>query len=348
MHRLLERLDGAASTIVPLAYLTGLLLGTMSYFTGVTLDAGLAVGVALALAAELHAFLEQRRCRSLWAAYNRASDLDVRERLAGQLKAHIAILAALVMFSAVNATAFAAETWHPAPGFLPSWLQIGLRGAVVPVLFLLTGALSPLTVNASDELAAASRHMLHRTIRATVRQWNHRIERARKHGVDLAPVAVSLMMDAGDADGAHRVQLIAEGLNVAESGRANIPAIAAPAPDAPYTASPEGAGVPDVTESSSEPPTDPAPLQAPREPPPEPPTLPTAPRSKRRRRRNASKHPAILRLTPEETAEERIRRVLAADPGISIRQLARRAETSESTASKYKRLITEEQRAPAQ
>jgi hypothetical protein len=95
------------------------------------------------------------------------------------------------------------------------------------VLFLLTGALSPLTVNASDELAAASRHMLHRTIRATVRQWNHRIERARKHGVDLAPVAVSLMMDAGDADGARRVQLIAEGLNVAESGRANIPAIAA-------------------------------------------------------------------------------------------------------------------------
>jgi uncharacterized membrane protein YdfJ with MMPL/SSD domain len=79
MHRLLERLDAAASTIVPLAYLTGLLLGTMSYFAGVTLDAGLAVGVALALAAELHAFLEQRRCRALWAAYNRAGDLDVRE-----------------------------------------------------------------------------------------------------------------------------------------------------------------------------------------------------------------------------------------------------------------------------
>jgi len=119
MHRLLERLDGAASTIVPLAYLTGLLLGTMSYFTGVTLDAGLAVGVALALGAELHAFLEQRRCRSLWAAYNRASDLDVRERLAGQLKAHIAILAALVMFSAVNATAFCCGDVAPGAG-LPS------------------------------------------------------------------------------------------------------------------------------------------------------------------------------------------------------------------------------------
>jgi hypothetical protein len=68
MHRLLERLDGAASTIVPLAYLTGLLLGTMSYFAGVTLDAGLAVGVALALAVELHSFLEQRRVRAAAAA----------------------------------------------------------------------------------------------------------------------------------------------------------------------------------------------------------------------------------------------------------------------------------------
>ena len=64
MHRLLERLDGAASTIVPLAYLAGLLLGAMSYFAGVTLDAGLAVGVALALAVELHSFLEQRRVRA--------------------------------------------------------------------------------------------------------------------------------------------------------------------------------------------------------------------------------------------------------------------------------------------
>lgn len=330
MHRLLERLDGAASTIVPLAYLTGLLLGTMSYFAGVTLDAGLAVGMALALAAELHAFLEQRRCRALWAAYNRAGDLGVRERLASQLKAHIAILAALVTFSAVNATAIAAETWHPAPGFLPIWLQIGLRGAVVPVLFLLTGALSPLTVNASDELAAASRHMLHRTIRATVRQWNHRIERARKRGVDLAPVAVSLMLDAGDTDGARRVQLITEGLDVAESGRANIPAIAAPAPVARYTAPPEGAG---VAREGDTPPD-----------PPEPPPL----RSRRRRRRaKASVRAQIFHLQPEPP-EQRIRAALAVEPGLSVRALAKQAGVSESTASKYKRLITEEQRAAAQ
>src|SRR5579859_6760447 len=172
MHRLLERLDSAASTIVPVAYLAGLLLGTMSYFAGITLDAGLAVGIALALAAELHSFLEQRRCRALWASLGRTTDKDARTHLSGQLKAHIVILAALVAFSAVNATAFAAETWHPAAGFLPTWLQIGIRGAVVPVFFLLTGALSPLHADTGDELVAASRHMLHRTVRATLKQWN--------------------------------------------------------------------------------------------------------------------------------------------------------------------------------
>lgn len=338
MHRFLERLDGAASTIVPVAYLAGLALGTMAYFTGVTLDAGLAVGVALALAAELHSFLEQRRCRALWASYNRASDDDVRERLAGQIKAHVAILAALVAFSAVNATAFAAETWHPAPGFLPTWLQIGIRGAVVPCLFLLTGALSPLTVNASDELAAASRHMLHRTIKATVKQWNARIERARKHGLDLAPVAVSLMLDAGDTDGARRVQLIANGLDAAEHGRVNIqPAPATAPPGLPTRALDAAAQVTVDTAVPSEA------ILALSEPPEKPPTGPGTPARKPRRVRTARrrKSPAVLRLQPEP-AEVRIRAVLDADPAASIKRIARLAHVGTSTASKWRGIILAE------
>lgn len=348
MHRFLERLDSAASTIVPVAYLTGLLLGTMAYFAGVTLDAGLAVGVALALAAELHSFLEQRRCRALWAACNRASDDDVRERLAGQLRTHIIILAALVTFSAVNATAFAAETWHPAPGFLPVWLQIGIRGAVVPVLFLLTGALSPLTVNASDELAAASRHMLHRTIRATVKQWNARIERARKRGVDLAPVAVSLMLDAGDLDGARRVQLIAEGLSVAETG-ASTPALAAPAPDSQPTRAQDAILTRDPAHMPSDTSVPPAPAQAPVRSDSDPSTPPddTPPgggsnRSRSNRRRSHGKRPAqILRLQPD-SVEQRIRAALREQPTASVRQLAKLAGVSTSSASKWRRILASE------
>lgn len=219
MERLLERLDGAFSTIVPLLYLVGLAAGTLAYFTDIRLGFTLTVGVCLALAAEVHSFLQQRRLRSLWAVFTRPNlDEDTRESLVKQLWVQGGILAGLVAFSAYNATAFVASTWTPAPGWLPASVQIGIRGLVVPVLFLLTGFLSPLTVDAGAILAHASREMLHHTIKTTVKQWRTRIARARKRGLNLAPVAVALMLDAGDTDGARRVQMIDSGLAYAEAG----------------------------------------------------------------------------------------------------------------------------------
>lgn len=331
MHRTLERLDAAASTIVPLAYLAGLMLGTMAYFTGVTLNLGLAVGVALAIAAECHAFLEQRRCRALYSMYGRMTDADQRQRLAGQLRLHVGILAALVAFSAVNATAFATETWRPAPTFLlPNWLQIGIRGAVVPAFFLLTGALSPLSVGAGDELASASRSMLRRTLRATLKQWNARIDTARRTGVDLAPVAVSLMLDAGDLDGARRVQLIAHGLDAAERGAlaTSTAALSVPAKTTTTTATATATAI------AEEPPS-PAPTE---------PNTPAArrPRASKRTGRGGKQRRPVLRLTSSETAEERLRMLLADEPALPVRQLASRAHVSESTASKWRRIVAAE------
>ena len=223
MHRILERLDGAASTIVPLAYLAGMMVGTAAYFSGLVLDAGTAVGISLAVAIELHGFLEQRRMRALWNAYTRMPESEERDRLGGQLRAHVAILAGLVLFQAYNSLQFLSATWRPSPGIVPEPVQLVIRALVLPAAFLLSGALSPLTVEASDELRHASRQMLHRTLRATLRQWSKRIDTASRAGHDLAPVAVSLMLDAGDADGARRITLIADGLNTAE-GRTTIAA----------------------------------------------------------------------------------------------------------------------------
>jgi hypothetical protein len=219
MHRILERLDGAASTIVPLAYLAGMMLGTAAYFSGLVLDASVAVGLALAVAVELHGFLEQRRVRALWAAYGRMPESEARDQLFGQLRAHVGILAGLVAFQAYNSLQFLSATWHPSPSIIPEPVQLVIRALVLPAGFLVSGALSPLSVDASDELRIASRAMLHRTLRATLRQWRMRIDKARRGNVDLAPVAVSLMLDAGDADGARRINLIADGLAAAESRR---------------------------------------------------------------------------------------------------------------------------------
>lgn len=222
MHKLLERLDDSASTFVPVVYLVALSLGTAAYFSGVILDAGAAVGITLALAAEVHAFLEQRRVRASFAAWriasqNAATGADRQPWHAdAQLRLHGGILLALVAFSTYNSIAFTAATWRPSAGFLPPWLQIAVRGAVIPAFFLLTGALSPLHVDAGETLARAASDMLHTALKATTRQWRSRIKRARKDGLDLAPVAVALMLDAGNDAGARRVQLIADGLSAAE------------------------------------------------------------------------------------------------------------------------------------
>lgn len=322
MHRLLERLDGAASTIVPLAYLCGLMIGTMAYFTGITLNLGLAVGLSLAVAAELHSFLEQRRVRALWATWARARrDLAART----QLQLHVAILGALVLFSAVNATAFIAETWTPAHGFLPDWLQIGIRGCVVPVLFLLACFLTPLHADAGDLLAVASHAMLHRAIKATTKQWRKRIRRAERSGHDLAPVAIALMQDAGDTDGARRISMIADGLSAAESGQRGqviIQPAAARTSVAALTALPEGSGAPTL-------PTGPG-------------TPAATPRPRQRHRSASGRAPAVIRLTPATRSVEDIARA-AWRPGMTIGELQTAAGISRTAAAKYRRTFAAEQ-----
>lgn len=252
MHRLLERLDGAASTFVPLLYLAGLALGAASYFAGITLageNAGVAVGIALAAAAELHSFLQQRRVRATWAQLQRLNvtneDTPEREAISQRLQVEAGILLALLVFSAFNATAFVAATWHPTSGWLPPWLQIGIRGCVIPAFFFAAGFLSPLHTDASEQLHATSTSMLRRTLKAIDKQWKQRLAQAQKRNADLAPIAIALLEDAGDTDGARRVQLIAAGLEATatttattshdqrEMGVAYARAMAANAPVAP-------------------------------------------------------------------------------------------------------------------
>jgi hypothetical protein len=325
MHRLLERIDGAAATLVPLAYLAGMLIGTAAYFSGVVLEAGVAVGLALAFAVEVHGFLAQRRMRATWGQLARLSrDDPERERLTAQLRANVVVLAALILLSMYNGAAFLSHTWPIVPGFLPAGVQIAIRAVVLPVLFLASGFLTPLYTSAGDVLEAASREMLHRTVRATLKQWRQRIDQAQRASLDLAPVAVALMEDAGDTDGARRIRLIAAGLAAAEQGGPQAPVRIAPATRFPVALT----GTETPTEGEGSKPT-------------RPPTGPGSPAHARRRpaskRRGLGRSP-ILRLAPEGP-EQRIRTVLADTPDVSIRQLAKRAETSQSAASKWARVV---------
>ena len=333
MHRLLERLDGAASTIVPLAYLAGMLLGTAAYFSGLVLDAGVAVGVALACAVELHGFLEQRRVRALWGAYSRTPDGEARDRVFGELRAHAVILGALVLFQAYNSLQFLGATWRPSPGTRARAAAAHhQRALVLPAAFLVSGALSPLTVDAGDELRHAARAMLHRTLRATLRQWKSRIDRAARSQRDLAPIAVSLMLDAGDTDGARRITLIAEGLATSERaptviGAASTSSVRTGSIEAPERP-PTGPGSPVAACCGASAQADGASARSQHQGGIH--ALPAPKRAKGVRTPN----------TRTVSAEAKVRRVWRA--GISVKELARLAQMSESTASKWAKVLRDE------
>lgn len=76
-----------------------------------------------------------------------------------------------------------------------------------------------------------------------------------------------------------------------------------------------------------------------------PPTGPGSPviASKRRAPGRTQRHTATIVPLRSLSAEERIRRVVAEHPAISVRALARRAGVAESTASKHLRIIAAEQ-----
>jgi len=143
VHRIFDAIDGALSAVVPLLYLIGVAAGMLAYFSGILVQFDVAVGVCLAVAAECHAYLTQRRMRMARARLNRAT---VRDEAYGQPEAIYThqrnILIALIAFSTYNSVQFVASTWHPS-GWLPGWLQILVRGAIVPGLFYLAGELTP-------------------------------------------------------------------------------------------------------------------------------------------------------------------------------------------------------------
>lgn len=339
IHRVFDALDSLLSALVPVLYLLGLAFGTLAYFSGLVVEFDVAVGVCLAVAAEFHSYLVQRRMRMARARLNRATVADAAYgSLEAQYTRQRNILIALLAFSVYNSVQFVASTWTPT-GWLPGPLQILFRGAVVPGLFYLAGELTPLITEPGDVLAHASREMTFAAVRTMSQQWRRRLRRARRRNLDLAPIAVTLLHDIGDVPGAARIRLIAEGLTAAEEGRMPLP----PAPPAntivaeiapsqlttgrPEDRPPTGPGSPVVItpaqadESSAD---DGRVVQ-----------LPVRPRRASTRRRAAASGRGA-----RQSVEQRARAAWV--PGMTAGELRRTASIGKSAASKYRKLFVAE------
>ncbi|MGZ6350603.1 MAG: hypothetical protein ACXWQ8_14015 [Ktedonobacterales bacterium] len=225
MEKALERFARLMGTGVIITYLVGLFVGTATYFVGRLIgndtSFAFAVGIALAVSVEVHSWLSQRLARNLWQQLHKMSETDERyDDIRAQFKLHMWITVGLVVFSMVNSMLFWYVTWPTAEKSAFDIVQIIIRGAVIPMAFLAAGFLTPLTHDASAMLADVAHSMLTKTTKAMAKQWKQRIKQAQRQKIDLAPIAISLMQDAGDHAAAKRIQVIADGLARAERGLA--------------------------------------------------------------------------------------------------------------------------------
>lgn len=328
MHRFLERFARALSAGVVFVYLTGMALGTASFFAGVRVEpAILAVGIALAAAVEVHSFLEQRQLRAAWQRWRtlpRDVDPEVRAGARAQYRVHLGLTVLLVAFSMFSATGFRAVSWqvqyHHAPAGLADWGQILLIGTIVPAFFFCAAFLVPLHHAPAEALRDTSDGLLDTTLKAVREQWSTRLKRARKSGLDLAPVAVALLLDADDPESARRIQLIADGLARAEGGGGAWTGAAA-----------------DATHRGDQPPTGPGSPQLVAIGAAEDAGLVGPSISNGRFRRGGSG--ALRGMSAEE---RRVRAFLLREPHAGIRHIVRATSVSESTASKWRKVIQAE------
>jgi len=228
--------------------------------------------------------------------------LATRRAGLGEQWVHVLVM---VSVAAIEAATYCYMAWryeHPATAL--AWTLIAVRAAAAPLLAVYLSMARPLPVTARDILAQAELASGAGVIRDVVREAQ---DTSAPLADKIALYGASAVMTTPD-----RARL--EGMLAVVQRRqdAGVPAaLTAPAPD---------------PERPQWPPTGPG-------------TPGRTPRASKRARRGLGRRPAIIQLTPPETAEQRIRAVLAPEPNISIRQLAKRADVSESTASKYARLV---------
>lgn len=349
----LDWIDEAAGALIRLAYLAAGITAVAVYFGAGHLPPAVENALngglpwALAFAVETHTYITSRRVRAAWQDLQASTKgSDARERARGALWVNLAVLAVLLAFSAWNQLGYLADTWTPpATGILalPSWLAYVVRALVVPGAFMAAAFLAPLAEPITAQLESEARATLADVFKIARKQRRRLLREAEASGRDMTGALVELVPDPD----ARRIIAHAYG---AIRGDRSIIAASGPSDGVPATIPVEPHPQLEAPPAPSQPQAEPVPELPPESVPGKPPTGPGSPAASKRRaskrKKPARKRPAVLKLIPEgeATAETRIRALLDAEPGLSIRQLAERAAVSTATASKWAKVVRAEQR----
>lgn len=204
---LTNRIDKLGASLLPILYLFAAIIATGWYFTdgrSTGLVGIVAVGQMMAWATELHSFLTQRRVVIAYRLRQKGREND--------FSTQFRVLCALVAFQMFTSIGYTAATWHGA------WWEIAIRGAAIPVLFLLSGLAVPIDLDVGEMLQRKQYQMTVNTANVVTRQQARRLRNLGKSDRNLAPVLVAMLNQEGDNEAAERIRNIDQALGTVESG----------------------------------------------------------------------------------------------------------------------------------
>lgn len=323
MSRFLDWLDEAAGGVIRIAYLIWGIVAVAAYFGDGTVDRSLShllIAVApwvLASALEVHTYLTARRVRAAWQTTQAAVDgTEERGRAIAALKVNLGILAGLLSFSMWNQLQYLGETWQPPHTVLalPGPLAYLIRAAVTPLAFMAAAFLAPVGASLSAQVQSEAHHVAAAAFKVARQQWRARLQEMKRQRLDVTAALVQLVEDPAER---RIIGTIHQAMYPGEDPSRALVLIEDPRP-------PAGPGSPAALPGGSNP-ASPAPERRRRQPV----IALVDDAGTRRRRRTAS-------------AEMRVRALLEKTPGLAAKDIARRLHISDSTASKYRRVVEAE------
>lgn len=211
--------DRFLANIVRICYVLGTFFGWYGLFTGSTINnptVTYAAGVCLAVAVVLHEWLQLRRAKLYRNRAVRAgTDPKLQEHFARQFWVNFGIGCILLAaggfmlynhFTVING----------GQNLVPPGVAALIEAVIIPVF----GAVSTFLTEVEDDPGALLSRMAHTMTLEAVKkidaQWSKRLASAVQNNHNLAPIAVALMDDSGDAAGAGRIRIIEQGLGAVE------------------------------------------------------------------------------------------------------------------------------------
>lgn len=222
---LTSRIDSVGAFLITVVYLVGCSFATSWYFSdgfnGGLFTSTSIIASLLAFAVEGHNYMQQRRTKIAFRAWQRANDEERDDKFKAFIL-NLGIVVLLVSVLSFYSLMYNAETFHPTGSLLPLVVQQVAKGLMLPFLYLLTVFMVHVDLDASEISQRSTFRLFLRATKTAHTQFDKRFKAIERGNKNAAPLAIALATHVGDDESSKGIAAIDSALSFVETGHTTI------------------------------------------------------------------------------------------------------------------------------